>query len=285
MEKPHSKGQTGSRPPPRTRTPTQGSRGYRICAGFHANAVGSLLCEYSYVFHVFQKTSQGAVFCPYSQYSGRIPHVFLNTYSKRRPKKGRIPYKIFLAPRIHIVGFSEALMACLGLAPVSLFWGRDFVKLLAQSAWVLSVPLLCLDLRRLTRSKAVLREVCAACLDPTHRKAPARFAASSASELVNCLSCDYLDVAHDPASPRALPATPASPKCPDRAHAPLPTDVNAWDLEHLERSNLRTWCARHPHPMAPTPSALPVPKRPTTARRTHASVLFWLSFVLESTAQ
>ena len=42
-------------------------------------------------------------------------------------------------------GFSEALMACLGLAPVSLFWGRDFVKLLAQSAWVLSAPLLCLD--------------------------------------------------------------------------------------------------------------------------------------------
>ena len=36
-------------------------------------------------------------------------------------------------------------MACLGLPPVSLFWGRDFVKLLAQSAWVLSAPLLCLD--------------------------------------------------------------------------------------------------------------------------------------------
>ena len=143
----------------------------------------------------------------------------------------------------------------------------------------------CASIRRLTRSKAVLREVCAACLDPTHRKAPARFAASSASELVNCLSCDYLDVAHDPASPRALPATPASPKCPDRAqHAPLPTDVNVWNIEHLERSNLRTWCARHPHPMAPTPSALPVPKRPTTARRTHASALFLLSFCMRSTA-
>jgi hypothetical protein len=42
-------------------------------------------------------------------------------------------------------GFSEALMACLRLAPVSLFWGRDFVKLLALRAWVLSAPLLCLD--------------------------------------------------------------------------------------------------------------------------------------------
>jgi hypothetical protein len=53
---------------------------------------------------------------------------------------------LILAPTsIFQGGFSEALMACLGLAPVSLFWGRDFVKLLAQSAWVLSVPLLCLD--------------------------------------------------------------------------------------------------------------------------------------------
>ena len=39
-----------------------------------------------YVFHVFQTTSQRAVFCPYSQYSDRIPHVFQNTYSKRPPK-------------------------------------------------------------------------------------------------------------------------------------------------------------------------------------------------------
>ena len=53
---------------------------------------------------------------------------------------------LILAPTsIFQGGFSEALMACLGLAPVSLFWGRDFVKLLAQSAWVLSAPLLCLD--------------------------------------------------------------------------------------------------------------------------------------------
>ena len=50
-------------------------------------------------------------------------------------------------PSIFQGGFSEALMACLGLAPVSLFWGRDFVKLLAQSAWVLSAPLLCLEAR------------------------------------------------------------------------------------------------------------------------------------------
>ena len=51
-----------------------------------ANVVCPGALHVEYVFHVFQTTSQGAVFCSYSQYSGRIPHVFLNTYSKRGPK-------------------------------------------------------------------------------------------------------------------------------------------------------------------------------------------------------
>ena len=133
------------------------------------------------------------------------------------------PSILILAPTsIFQGGFSEALMACLGLAPVSLF-GDATLSSCSRRAHGCCRRRCCVSIRRLTRSKAVLREVCAACLDPTHRKAPARFAASSASELVNCLSCDYLDVAHDPASPRALPATPASPKCPDRLlTAPMP---------------------------------------------------------------
>ena len=58
---------------------------WRPCGkGVKAVRLRILQCEY--VFHVFQTTSQRAVFCPYSQYSGRIPHVFQNTYSKRGPK-------------------------------------------------------------------------------------------------------------------------------------------------------------------------------------------------------
>ena len=53
-----------------------------------------------YVFHAFQMTSQRPVFC-------RIPPVFHVFHGIRRipsSKNGRIPYKIFLAPRIHTVG-------------------------------------------------------------------------------------------------------------------------------------------------------------------------------------
>ena len=40
------------------------------------------------------------VFAVLRTYSTRIPEYVFHT----RPKKGRIPYKMFFAPRIHIVG-------------------------------------------------------------------------------------------------------------------------------------------------------------------------------------
>ena len=72
-----------------------GAQGVRI-----KGAAITITLQSEYVFHVFQTTSQRAVLSSYSTYSERIPRIPWNT----RSKNGRIPYKIFFAPRIQTVG-------------------------------------------------------------------------------------------------------------------------------------------------------------------------------------